>query len=66
MIVYRGRASGGITEHKGRYAHEHKDLTDLTEIVKAVKPTVLIGKLNKGEKENGLKLQGLVSSWYAL
>ncbi|XP_030850308.1 NADP-dependent malic enzyme isoform X4 [Strongylocentrotus purpuratus] len=42
-LIVQGRPSGGITEHKGRYAHEHKDLTDLTEIVKAVKPTVLIG-----------------------
>ncbi|XP_054753268.2 NADP-dependent malic enzyme-like isoform X1 [Lytechinus pictus] len=42
-LIVKGRPSGGISDHKARYAHDHKHLTDLPEIVNAVKPTVLIG-----------------------
>ena len=34
---------GGISEHKAPFAQDHAPLKDLAEIVKAVRPTCLIG-----------------------
>jgi len=42
-LIVKGRSSGGISRHKEVFAQEHAEMTDLGEIVKAVKPTVLIG-----------------------
>lgn len=42
-LIVKDRASGGISEHKAPFAHEHEHMTDLGEIVKKMKPTVLIG-----------------------
>ena len=38
-----GRSSGGISEHKAPFAHEHAEMKELGDIVKELKPTVLIG-----------------------
>merc|ERR1712110_569440 len=37
------RSSGGITEHKAPFAHPHEEMKELGDIVKAIKPTCLIG-----------------------
>ncbi|XP_071494706.1 NADP-dependent malic enzyme-like [Diadema antillarum] len=42
-LISKGRPSGGISEHKSHYAHDHEHMTDLAAIVKTVQPTVLIG-----------------------
>jgi len=42
-LIVKGRSSGGISRHKEVFAQEHAEMMDLGEIVKAVKPTVLIG-----------------------
>merc|ERR1719192_361837 len=42
-LVVKDRPSGGISEHKAPFAHEHEPMTELGEIVKKLKPTVLIG-----------------------
>ncbi|XP_071819248.1 NADP-dependent malic enzyme-like isoform X1 [Apostichopus japonicus] len=42
-LITKNRKSGGVTEHKGRYAHEKDDMTDLLEVIKTIKPTALIG-----------------------
>lgn len=36
-----------IAGHKGLYAKEHAVMKDLHEVVKEVKPTILIGRMNK-------------------
>ncbi|PIK50834.1 putative NADP-dependent malic enzyme [Apostichopus japonicus] len=47
LFLFQGagenRKSGGVTEHKGRYAHENDDMTDLLEVIKTIQPTALIG-----------------------
>merc|ERR1712154_336972 len=42
-LIVKNRAEGGISEHKAPFAHEHEPMKDLGEIVKKLKPTVLIG-----------------------
>merc|ERR1712088_593577 len=42
-LIVKGRSSGGITEHKAPFAHEHAEMAELGDIVKELKPTVLIG-----------------------
>ena len=42
-LIVKGRSSGGISRHKEVFAHDHVEMQDLAEIVKDVKPTVLIG-----------------------
>merc|ERR1719340_407249 len=42
-LIVKNRAKGGITEHKAPFAHEHAEIDELGDIVKAIKPTVLIG-----------------------
>ena len=42
-LVVKDRPSGGISEHKAPFAHEHEPMTELGDIVKTLKPTVLIG-----------------------
>ena len=37
------RSSGGISEHKAPFAHEHEEMKELGDIVRAIKPTCLIG-----------------------
>lgn len=42
-LIVKDRAEGGISEHKAPFAHAHKPMKELGEIVKELKPTVLIG-----------------------
>ncbi|XP_022257017.1 NADP-dependent malic enzyme-like [Limulus polyphemus] len=42
-LIVKNRPTGGITEHKARFAKDYQNLTSLEEIVKSIKPTVLIG-----------------------
>ncbi|XP_023228515.1 NADP-dependent malic enzyme-like [Centruroides sculpturatus] len=42
-LIVKNRPSGGINAHKGKYAKECHPIQNLEEIVKFVKPTVLIG-----------------------
>jgi malate dehydrogenase (oxaloacetate-decarboxylating)(NADP+) len=42
-LIVAGRSSGGISEHKAPFAHEHAEMKELGDIVKEIKPTVLIG-----------------------
>eukprot|EP01135_Chromosphaera_perkinsii_P003119 Nk52_evm8s236 gene=Nk52_evmTU8s236 len=42
-LVVKDRPKGGLTAHKLVYAHEHKPLEALEDIVKSVKPHAIIG-----------------------
>jgi hypothetical protein len=42
-LIVKDRAEGGISSHKAPFAHSHAPMKDLGEIVKELKPTVLIG-----------------------
>jgi len=42
-LIVKNRASGGISEHKAPFAHEHEPMLELGDIVKKIRPTVLIG-----------------------
>ena len=42
-LIVKGRSSGGISRHKEVFAQEHAEMMELGDIVKEVKPTVLIG-----------------------
>lgn len=41
LFLTQGRAS--LTHEKQRFAHEHREMKNLEDIVKDIKPTVLIG-----------------------
>jgi len=42
-LIVKNRPEGGISNHKAPFAHEHEPMADLGEIVKKIKPTILIG-----------------------
>ena len=42
-LIVADRPEGGISDHKLPFAHQHEPMADLGEIVKKLKPTVLIG-----------------------
>merc|ERR1719244_2252187 len=42
-LIVADRPSGGITEHKAPFAHPHAPMAELEDIVRELKPTVLIG-----------------------
>ncbi len=42
-LIVKGRPEGGISEHKAPFAHEHSPMKELGDIVKELKPSVLIG-----------------------
>ncbi|KAJ8931449.1 hypothetical protein NQ314_015635, partial [Rhamnusium bicolor] len=42
-LIVKDRPEGGISGHKVQYAHEHAPVKTLTEVVKTLKPSVLIG-----------------------
>ena len=42
-LIVANRAAGGVSHHKEPFAHAHAEMEDLGEIVKKLKPTVLIG-----------------------
>ncbi|CRK88208.1 CLUMA_CG001989, isoform A [Clunio marinus] len=42
-LIVKNRPKGGMNHHKEKFAHEHPPVDTLTEAVKLIKPTVLIG-----------------------
>merc|ERR1712002_1341707 len=42
-LIVANRSSEGISHHKAPFAHEHEEMKELGDIVKKIKPTVLIG-----------------------
>lgn len=42
-LIVKDRPEGGISEHKALYAHPHAPVKTLTDVVKVIKPSVLIG-----------------------
>ncbi|XP_049821451.1 NADP-dependent malic enzyme isoform X2 [Aethina tumida] len=42
-LIVKNRPEGGISGHKSHYAHEHAPIKTLTEVVKSLKPSILIG-----------------------
>ncbi|RZB39310.1 NADP-dependent malic enzyme, partial [Asbolus verrucosus] len=42
-LIVKDRPEGGVTGHKVHYAQNHAPIKTLTEVVKSVKPTILIG-----------------------
>jgi len=42
-LIVANRSSGGISHHKAPFAHQHEEMKELGDIVKAIKPTCLIG-----------------------
>lgn len=42
-LIVKDRPEGGVTGHKVHYAQKHVPIKTLTEVVKTVKPNVLIG-----------------------
>jgi len=42
-LIVKDRSSGGISEHKAPFAHAHAEMKELSDIVRELKPTVLIG-----------------------
>ncbi|KAJ8922059.1 hypothetical protein NQ315_008700 [Exocentrus adspersus] len=42
-LIVKDRPEGGVTGHKLLYAHQHAPVKTLAEVVKTIKPTILIG-----------------------
>lgn len=42
-LIVKNRPSGGLTEHKMRFARDNPPIDTLVDVVKTAKPTVLIG-----------------------
>lgn len=42
-LIVKNRPEGGISAHKAVFAQEHAPIKDLADIVKTIKPSVLIG-----------------------
>lgn len=42
-LIVKDRPSGGLTEHKLHFAQEHEPIDNLVDVVRAIKPSVLIG-----------------------
>lgn len=42
-LIVKDRPKGGLNEHKLHFAHEHEPVDTLLDVVKELKPTVLIG-----------------------
>jgi len=42
-LIVKDRPTGGISDHKAPFAHVHEPLAELADIVKKLRPTVLIG-----------------------
>ncbi|CAH0559307.1 unnamed protein product [Brassicogethes aeneus] len=42
-LIVKNRPEGGISGHKAHYAHEHAPIKTLAEVVKTIKPSMLIG-----------------------
>ena len=48
MLYLQNRPKGGVTGHKMDFAKDFRPVDTLEEVVKEIKPTVLIGKLASG------------------
>lgn len=42
-LIVKNRPEGGINEHKAPYAQNHAPVKTLTEVVKEIKPSILVG-----------------------
>merc|ERR1712227_432306 len=42
-LIVKERPAGGLSSHKMPFAHPHEPMEDLADIVRKLKPTVLIG-----------------------
>ncbi len=42
-LIVKDRPEGGITTHKSPFAHRHRPIKNLDDIVNELKPSVLIG-----------------------
>jgi len=42
-LIVKNRPEGGLSHHKEPFAHEHEPMSELADIVRKLKPTVLIG-----------------------
>nr|CAH7750686.1 unnamed protein product [Callosobruchus chinensis] len=42
-LIVKDRPEGGISEHKMPYAHAHPPIRDLADVVKTIKPSMLVG-----------------------
>lgn len=42
-LIVKDRPEGGISGHKTHYAHAHAPIKTLTDVVKTIKPSMLIG-----------------------
>ena len=42
-LIVKDRPEGGVTGHKVKFAHARAPIKTLTEVVKTVKPSILIG-----------------------
>lgn len=42
-LIVKNRPSGGVTEHKARFARDQEPIDTLAQVVKGARPTVLIG-----------------------
>lgn len=61
MLISQDRAVGGLNEQKLKYAHTMEHIRTLAEVVKKVKPTVIIGKDFTPTK--GVNLMGRGGGW---
>lgn len=43
-LIVKDRPEGGVTGHKVHYAKKHAPIKNLADVVKKVKPSILIGK----------------------
>jgi hypothetical protein len=48
-LIVAGRSSGGISEHKAPFAHEHAEMKELGDIVKELKPSETWHRLMKSQ-----------------
>lgn len=42
-LIVKNRPEGGVTGHKEHYAHDHAPIKTLVDVVKTLKPSILIG-----------------------
>lgn len=47
-LIVKNRPTGGLNEEKIRYAHELEPITKLSDVVRTIQPTVLIGAAGQG------------------
>ncbi|XP_050296262.1 NADP-dependent malic enzyme-like isoform X3 [Anthonomus grandis grandis] len=42
-LIVKNRPEGGISEHKAAYAQDHAPIKTLTDVIKTIKPSILVG-----------------------